>query len=266
MQRVVNLFSVSCSKYLIELKHKPWEVKRKISYSKYIITLKRKPWEVKRKSETQDARVKRKIHLPGKEVHRSIENQAVRAEGVTEDIPPKTEQFAAFHSSIAPKNSATPSPAPAHTTTRTPADMMQFVAPMVGAFAAVSQLSHPTVLQTPSPQRQSQRPRSPEIPSSDGFDEMALNPYPTISDFLSTLDFMEPERNLSLYTDIFKQLHFFHIDELLKLDQNVLTGAHIGMTLGNALFLLEKAQKKVNVVNKEQKRLKRKRHNEDFIW
>ncbi|THU88255.1 hypothetical protein K435DRAFT_803633 [Dendrothele bispora CBS 962.96] len=190
---------------------------------------------------------------------------AIKTNGVTDEIPPNTEQFSAFHASAEQINNTALSdtPAPSGSSTPVPADMMQYIAPIFGAFAAVSQLSRPAAPQTPTPTVVQRQPRSPEIPSSDGFDDTMFNPYPTISDFLSVLDTMEPERNFSLYTDTFRNLHFFHIDELLKLDQNTLTST-IGMSLGNALFLLDKVQKKVKDIKRGQKQLKRKRDDDVF--
>ncbi|KIK59196.1 hypothetical protein GYMLUDRAFT_245613 [Collybiopsis luxurians FD-317 M1] len=76
------------------------------------------------------------------------------------------------------------------------------VALLFGAFAAVSQLSnqHPGIPETPTPVphiRKLQSPQHFDIPSSDGFDELDLNPYPTIGNFFSSLDLVEPQRNLT---------------------------------------------------------------------
>ncbi|KAJ3735366.1 hypothetical protein DFJ43DRAFT_1151543 [Lentinula guzmanii] len=86
--------------------------------------------------------------------------------------------------------------------------MTELVVPIVGAFAAASQLTNQrqfTAPETPTPAphttHQLHSPQCLDVPFSDSFDEQDLNPYPTISDFLRSLDIAEPQRNLSCYVE-----------------------------------------------------------------
>ncbi|KAJ4466162.1 hypothetical protein C8J55DRAFT_565877 [Lentinula edodes] len=179
--------------------------------------------------------------------------------GVTVKTPPKSESFRAFHHSIettTPVSSITETPGTSSSTA-----IKEWVAPMMGAFAAITQMSQQqhtqTVPNTPISLQKS-TPPSPGVaafnaPSSDGFD-MYENPYPTITDFFHELDIAQPQRNLTQYIAIFSALDFYHINELLGLDTDALMKNNIGMSMGNASFVLAMVQRKVRKVDKERKK------------
>ncbi|KAJ3846258.1 hypothetical protein EV368DRAFT_89325 [Lentinula lateritia] len=185
--------------------------------------------------------------------------EANKDTGVTVKTPPKSESFRAFHHSIemtTPGSSITETPGTSSSTA-----IKEWVAPMMGAFAAITQMSQQqhtqTVPNTPISLQKS-TPPSPGVaafnaPSRDGFD-VYENPYPTITNFFHELEIAQLQRNLTHYIDIFSALDFYHINELLGLDTDALTKDNIGMSMGNALFVLAMVQRKVQKVDKERKK------------
>ncbi|KAJ3791894.1 hypothetical protein GGU11DRAFT_761214 [Lentinula aff. detonsa] len=179
--------------------------------------------------------------------------------GVTLITPPKTELFRAFHHSV--NQSPPQSTAPADLTTPAYGSSMtvvkEIVAPLIGAFAAVNQFSNQcsTAPDIPTPSRHSHRPSPPpfDIPSSDGFDELDINPYPTIEEFFRSLDIIEPQRNLSRYVTKLTALDFYCINNIAALTLQALQD-DIGMTLGNAMHVSATVNKKVHAVDKAWKK------------
>ncbi|KAJ3860804.1 hypothetical protein EV359DRAFT_84960 [Lentinula novae-zelandiae] len=154
-----------------------------------------------------------------------LEALANKDTGVIVKTPPKSESFRAFHHSIE---------------TTTPQQHTQTVP------------NKPILLQRSTPP-------SPSIaafnaPSSNGFD-VYENPYPMITNFFHELDIAQPQRNLTQYIAIFSALDFYHINELLGLDTDALMKDNIGMSMGNALFVLAMVQRKIRKVDKECKKL-----------
>ncbi|KAJ3739332.1 hypothetical protein DFH05DRAFT_1407484, partial [Lentinula detonsa] len=176
--------------------------------------------------------------------------------GVTLSTPPKTEQFRQFHHSIElPTLVSNLSDPTTPSFGSNMSVMKEFVAPIIGAFAAVNQLSNPRQNnpETPTPHaRPVQSPQCVGIPSSNGFDEQDINPYPTIDDFFTSLDVVEPQCNLSRYVATLTGLDFYNIDNIAGLTVRVLQD-DVGMSLGNATHVLNMVKKKIHVVNKGRK-------------
>jgi hypothetical protein len=68
----------------------------------------------------------------------------------------------------------------------------------------------------------------------------ALNPYTEIPEFIQQLNEYCPQRNLVQYIDRFGDLDFYNIDEIAKLGGADRLVELVGITLGNAQFLLDK--------------------------
>ncbi|KAJ3996540.1 hypothetical protein F5050DRAFT_1807650 [Lentinula boryana] len=181
--------------------------------------------------------------------------------GVTIKTPPKTEMFRQFHHTL----SSRPSPSNLSpdigmkTYGSNMSVMTELVVPIVGAFAAASQLTNQrqfTAPETPTPAphttHQWHSPQCLDVPFSDSFDEQDLNPYPTISDFLRSLDIAEPQRNLSRYVEVLHTLDFYNIDHISDLSAKTLQD-EVGMTLGNAMHVLNMVKKKIRVCDRERK-------------
>ncbi|THU78448.1 hypothetical protein K435DRAFT_876621 [Dendrothele bispora CBS 962.96] len=121
-------------------------------------------------------------------------------QGVTLDIPPKSTSFSDFHHSIStrtPARKAEQVPAYASTPVTSNPYTAEFGG-FLGAFAAAQFMaaghSTPAFPMTPSAPRPSHATHhsSPELPSSDPYDETEANPYPTIDSFLLALSSREP--------------------------------------------------------------------------
>ncbi|KAJ7923691.1 hypothetical protein B0H13DRAFT_2400983 [Mycena leptocephala] len=81
---------------------------------------------------------------------------------------------------------------------------------------------------------------STRLPSSDPPDMGALNPYTEIPEFIQQLNEYCPQRNLVQYIDRFGDLDFYNIDEIAKLGSADRLVELVGITHGNAQFLLDK--------------------------
>lgn len=99
---------------------------------------------------------------------------------------------------------------------------------------------------TPTPSlRPSHAPRAstsssaPAFPSSDPPDMGAANPYTEIPEFIQQLHEYHPKRRLLDYSDRFADLDYYNIDEIAKLQTPENLADLIGLTHGNAAFLLE---------------------------
>ncbi|THV03149.1 hypothetical protein K435DRAFT_792033 [Dendrothele bispora CBS 962.96] len=109
-------------------------------------------------------------------------------------------------------------------------------------------------------------PSSPEIPSSDPYNETEPNPYPAIDDFLSALTQKEPRRGLLQYIQKFEDADYYNIDQLARCTKDFMTGPKIGMTDSNAEFVLTEAEKKVNLVNRGLKKMRTQKRKRNDGW
>ncbi|THU78503.1 hypothetical protein K435DRAFT_876565 [Dendrothele bispora CBS 962.96] len=137
----------------------------------------------------------------------------LKQQGVTLDIPPKSDNFSDFHYSMSqtPARKATTTPAPS------PAVGNPYSAELggfLGAFAAAQFMTagHSRAPTFPTFGTQPAYPSSPEIPSSDPYNETEPNPYPAIDDFLSALAQKEPRRGLLQYIQKFEDADYYNID------------------------------------------------------
>ncbi|KAK7460555.1 hypothetical protein VKT23_009275 [Stygiomarasmius scandens] len=201
---------------------------------------------------------------------------ALKMKGVTEAIPPRYEMFDIFHHTLDSDSEEPNIRVQQPQMPTTPNPMTDLTTSLFGAFAAG--LASNRVFQMPmpglppvTPQTQGQmtgypepvtpgllskreRRFSPDVPSSDGFDETRANPYPTITEFLAILDTVDSRRELSRYAELFESEDYYYINELTKCPQSFLTGPRIGMTSGNAQFLVDSITRKLKAVDKELKR------------
>lgn len=94
--------------------------------------------------------------------------------------------------------------------------------------------------------------------SSDPADLGAPNPYSTISSFLQTLHEKQPMRDLTSFAERFTFADYYHIDEIADMSKEELTDKYeIGMTSGNATFLLKAIKDEMKRVDKANGKRKR---------
>ncbi|KAJ7487162.1 hypothetical protein FB451DRAFT_1392007 [Mycena latifolia] len=86
--------------------------------------------------------------------------------------------------------------------------------------------------------------------SSDPPDMDAANPYPEIADFISALSKHHPKRNLTQYIHQFDDLDFYNIDEILKLQTAEELTRVVGVSTGNASFLLAQVKAEMKRVDR----------------
>ncbi|KAJ7438981.1 hypothetical protein FB451DRAFT_1378089 [Mycena latifolia] len=194
--------------------------------------------------------------------------QAAETHGVTLQTPPKAQLFAMFF-----KTFGTASTAPAPVQPQSPFGAMPpymggnpyaFMAPwmqgMPPAFSgnpmaptsAYGSSSHGASTSTSSstlPSSSSHASTS-ALPSSDPHDMDAANPYPEIAAFIATLSLLHSRRNLAQYLDRFDELDFYNIDEISKLGTAEELTRLVGMTAGNAAFLLAQVKTKMRRVDR----------------
>ena len=94
------------------------------------------------------------------------------------------------------------------------------------------------------------------IASSDPLDMDASNPYPEISTFLHSLDEHHSKRGLTTYISQFDAQDYYNIDEVFKIGSAAALFETIGMTAGNAAFLLEKIKAEMKRIDRMNKVLK----------
>ncbi|KAF8185347.1 hypothetical protein K438DRAFT_1765993 [Mycena galopus ATCC 62051] len=88
------------------------------------------------------------------------------------------------------------------------------------------------------------------FPSSNPPDMGALNPYTEIPEFIKQLHEYHPQRRLSDYVDRFGDLDFYNIDEVAKLGSADALVNLIGITHGNAAFLLGKIKDEMKRIDR----------------
>lgn len=88
--------------------------------------------------------------------------------------------------------------------------------------------------------------RDEVAPSSDAPDELGgVNPYVSIGVFLEILDDKQPQRKLTTYAECFAMSDYYHIDEIAEMTkEDLMALREIGMTSGNATFLLRQGKRK----------------------
>lgn len=91
------------------------------------------------------------------------------------------------------------------------------------------------------------------IPSSDPPDEDIGNPYPEIRPFFEKLDLKHPRRLLSKFAIEFEIKDFYHIDEIAKVSAERLSSEEFGISVGNALFILEEVKREMKHVDRARK-------------
>jgi hypothetical protein len=177
-----------------------------------------------------------------------VTSQAGGTDGVTLRTPPKGNLFAAFH-----KDSpmATPAPAPAPNHALTPFGP-----------GGTPGMFNPYAFMTPPPwMMQAGMPSYPPTPtphsahnhsvlSSDPPDDSSANPYPEIRSFLEKLDQQHPRRLLLPYVDEFEHKDFYHINEIVKLSMECLTGAEFHLSAGNAQFIVDAAKAEMKRIDR----------------
>ena len=102
-------------------------------------------------------------------------------------------------------------------------------------------------LETPTPQS---RKHERELPSSDPPDSVFAEPYPEIENFLKSLAADHPKRKLEEYIATFDSHDYYHVDELIGISKEYLTGPAFGMSAGNAEFVLREAAREVQRIDK----------------
>jgi hypothetical protein len=90
------------------------------------------------------------------------------------------------------------------------------------------------------------------MPSSDPPQHERLH-YPPISEFLDKLDIEHPRRTLPMYAAKFEALDFYDIDELASLTEDRLTSTELGMSIGNARFLLREVKDEMKRVDRKKR-------------
>ena len=69
------------------------------------------------------------------------------------------------------------------------------------------------------------------------------NPYPSVENFISALKAQHPQHNLEHFTLYLTGTDYYHVNDLAKLDQQFFESTEVGMTTGNASFLLMRWQR-----------------------
>ncbi|KAJ7830795.1 hypothetical protein B0H14DRAFT_2593090 [Mycena olivaceomarginata] len=97
-------------------------------------------------------------------------------------------------------------------------------------------------------------PHAPSLPSlilsSDPPDMDAANPYPEIGNFFMKLSVLHPRRDLMKYIVMFEDLDFFNIDEISKMKTVDQLVSVVGISAGNATFLLEQVKDEMKRVDR----------------
>ncbi|KAJ7140338.1 hypothetical protein C8R46DRAFT_1233784 [Mycena filopes] len=105
----------------------------------------------------------------------------------------------------------------------------------------------------PPPPHASSSTLSAVFPSSDPPDIGALNPYTEIPEFIKQLHEYHPQRHLLDYVDRFGDLDFYNIDEVARLGSADELVNLIGITHGNAAFLLAKIKDEMKRIDRATK-------------
>lgn len=170
--------------------------------------------------------------------------QAAGTHKVTLNNPPQDDLFGMFY-----KISATaPIAAPEHPTFPGMGQYMGYPfmppwamqGPPAGGVFSGSPVTPSPAVSRPSHTSHASTSTLPAFPSSDPPDMGARNPYTEIPEFIRQLHEYYPQRNLVHYIDRFGDLDFYNIDEIAKLGGPDNLVDLIGITHGNAQFLLEK--------------------------
>jgi hypothetical protein len=189
-----------------------------------------------------------------------VTSQAGGIDGVTLRTPPKGNLFATFHR-LGDSPMAIPAPAPG------PAPNHPFAPFGLGGTPG---MFNPYTFMTPPPWMMTGMPSYPspttptphsvhkrhnhydDVPSSDPPDDSGANPYPEIRSFLEKLDKQHPRRLLLPYVEDFEQKDFYHIDEIVKLSMECLTGAEFHLSAGNAQFIVDAAKAEMKRIDRSQ--------------
>jgi hypothetical protein len=94
---------------------------------------------------------------------------------------------------------------------------------------------------------------APVLPSSDPPEIGAVNPYTEISEFIKQLHEYHPKRHLLDYVDRFEDLDYYNIDEIAKLGSADSLANLVGITHGNAAFLLQKIKDEMKRIDRASK-------------
>ncbi|KIK76754.1 hypothetical protein PAXRUDRAFT_109269, partial [Paxillus rubicundulus Ve08.2h10] len=182
---------------------------------------------------------------------------ATGTHGVTLKSPPKGDLFANFHSlrstgdvPVSGQNS------PLTTSTITHPTHLPYPYSMgpggYGPWMQMPMTPSPWMMALNTPHTPTRRRHDKHMPSSDPPQQDRLH-YPPISEFLDKLDIEHPRRTLPMYAGKFEALDSYDIDELASLTEDRLTSTELGMSIGNARFLLRE-------VKDEMKRVDQKKH------
>ena len=83
----------------------------------------------------------------------------------------------------------------------------------------------------------------PHLSSSQSSHPDHSNPYPSVENFISALKAQHPQHNLEHFTLYLTGADYYHVNDLAKLDQQFFESTEVGMTTGNASFLLMRWQR-----------------------